>query len=175
MAAIRLIEHDALAALPPFTLMARAGDAVARLALAVAPHAARVLVFAGPGNNGGDGLEAATHPSDWGARSSVRRVASAAALPADAAQALAHATDAGVDIGPFDRAEEFAERPDLVIDALLGIGASRAAEGAIAEAIAAIAQFAGAVPASSRSTCPKGSTPIALSRSAAPASPPTTP
>ena len=48
-------------ALAPHTLMRRAGVAVARLALAVAPHARRVLVAAGPGNNGGDGLEAALH------------------------------------------------------------------------------------------------------------------
>ena len=38
-AATRRLESAALAAVAPFTLMARAGDAVARLALAVAPHA----------------------------------------------------------------------------------------------------------------------------------------
>ena len=41
--------------------MRRAGLAVARLALALAPHATRVWIAAGPGNNGGDGLEAALH------------------------------------------------------------------------------------------------------------------
>jgi NAD(P)H-hydrate repair Nnr-like enzyme with NAD(P)H-hydrate epimerase domain len=55
----RGIEADAALTLPPHTLMHRAGDAVARLALAVAPHSRRVWVAAGPGNNGGDGLEAA--------------------------------------------------------------------------------------------------------------------
>ena len=39
--------------------MQRAGEAAARLALALAPHARRVWIAAGPGNNGGDGIEAA--------------------------------------------------------------------------------------------------------------------
>ena len=42
-------------------LMDLAGWAGARLALAIAPHAQRIWIAAGPGNNGGDGLEAAIH------------------------------------------------------------------------------------------------------------------
>nr|WP_310740805.1 NAD(P)H-hydrate epimerase [Aquincola sp. J276] len=63
IAAARQIESAAAAVLPPHTLMQRAGLAVARLAQALAPHARRVCVLAGPGNNGGDGLEAALHPA----------------------------------------------------------------------------------------------------------------
>ena len=144
VAATRATEGAALAALPPFTLMARAGDAVARLALALAPHARRIVVFAGPGNNGGDGIEAATRLCGWGKRddgASRRRRRDAS--PADAAQALARAGDAGVEIRDFDADEAIgADRPDLVIDALLGIGASRAPEGAIAAAIGRIAALA---------------------------------
>ncbi|HEV7578157.1 MAG TPA: NAD(P)H-hydrate dehydratase [Caldimonas sp.] len=143
VAAIRKIESAALASLPPFTLMARAGAALARVALAVAPHAARIVVFAGPGNNGGDGIEAATRLADWGKAASVLRVAAAAALPADAAHALARAADAGVEVGAFDPDDAMADaRPDLVIDALLGIGASRPPEGEIAAAIARIGELA---------------------------------
>jgi ADP-dependent NAD(P)H-hydrate dehydratase / NAD(P)H-hydrate epimerase len=142
VAATRRIERDALAALPPFTLMARAGEAVARLALAIGPHAAKVVVFAGPGNNGGDGLEAAARLSDWGRNVTVRHLASRTALPADAAQALGHAIDAGTEVASFDAEERFANRPDVVIDALLGIGASRPPEGEIAAAIARIAELA---------------------------------
>ncbi|HNK54403.1 MAG TPA: NAD(P)H-hydrate epimerase, partial [Ottowia sp.] len=58
LAATRRIEATAQAALPPHTLMQRAGLATARLALALAPHARTVWVACGPGNNGGDGLEA---------------------------------------------------------------------------------------------------------------------
>ncbi|MES2482771.1 MAG: NAD(P)H-hydrate epimerase, partial [Pseudomonadota bacterium] len=53
VATTRKIEGEAAAALPPHTLMRRAGLAVARLALALAPHARTVWVACGPGNNGG--------------------------------------------------------------------------------------------------------------------------
>ena len=55
-----------LQTLSPTPLLQSAGLACARLALAVAPHARRVWVAAGPGNNGGDGLEAALHLHQWG-------------------------------------------------------------------------------------------------------------
>ena len=122
----RRVEGAALAALPPFTLMARAGEAVARLAIALVPHAGRIVVFAGPGNNGGDGIEAATRLCGWGKPTTVIRVGAVASLPSDASQALDRAREAGVDIRDFDADEAIgADRPDLVIDALLGIGASR--------------------------------------------------
>ena len=54
----RAIEGAAAVTLPAHTLMRRAGWAVARVALAIAPHAKTVWVAAGPGNNGGDGFEA---------------------------------------------------------------------------------------------------------------------
>ena len=61
VAACRQIEHLVMRPLPARTLMQRAGLAVARLALALAPHARVVWVACGPGNNGGDGFEAALH------------------------------------------------------------------------------------------------------------------
>jgi len=126
----RMLEQRAAAALPPYTLMARAGEAVARLALAIAPHAQRVWVAAGPGNNGGDGFEAACHLQRWGKQVTVSLTGDAAALPADARIALAHAQAAGVQLD-----DGMPDAPDLAIDALLGIGASRAPEGAIEAAI----------------------------------------
>lgn len=143
VASSRRIEAAAAAGVAPFTLMARAGDAVARLALALAPHARNVLVFAGPGNNGGDGIEAATRLCELGKDASVLLVGDLAALPNDAARAFLRAQQAGVSFGStraFDAASS--EPHGLVIDALLGIGASRAPAGAIASAIEGIAALA---------------------------------
>jgi len=126
----RALEQRAAAALPPYTLMARAGEAVARLALALAPHAQRFWIAAGPGNNGGDGLEAAGHLQRWGKEVTVSLIGDTAALPADAQTALARAQAAGVRIGG-----ETMDAPGLAIDALLGIGASRAPQGAVEAAI----------------------------------------
>ena len=66
VAATRELERLAAAGLPPHTLMQRAGLAVARLALALAPHARHIWIACGPGNNGGDGFEAAMHLHRWG-------------------------------------------------------------------------------------------------------------
>src|SRR5512138_55999 len=94
----RDIERRAGAALPAHELMRRAGRAVARLALALAPHAQRAWIAAGPGNNGGDGLEAAVHLRAAGRQVTVSFAGDASHLPDDARDALARAQAAGVDI-----------------------------------------------------------------------------
>jgi len=128
----RSLEAQAAATLPAGALMQRAGDAAARLALALAPHARRVWIAAGPGNNGGDGLEAARLLRGTGRDVGVLLVGAADALPADAAAALGRAREAGVAIDvPAGRLAT----GDLALDALLGIGGARAPEGALAEAI----------------------------------------
>jgi ADP-dependent NAD(P)H-hydrate dehydratase / NAD(P)H-hydrate epimerase len=128
----RRIETDAATGLPQETLMQRAGLAVARLALALAPHARSVTVFAGPGNNGGDGFEAALHLLRWGKRVDVVTLADAARQPADAHAALQRAQAAGVPIRSLDAA---AHAPDFAIDALLGIGVQRPLQGLMQEAV----------------------------------------
>lgn len=125
-AQVRQLE-PALQALSPTPLMQSAGLACARLALAVAPHARRVWVAAGPGNNGGDGLEAALHLHRWGKEVVVSLVASTGPGPTDAQAALQRAQQAGVRIQP-DLPKEWLQKmaaEDLCIDALLGIGANR--------------------------------------------------
>ena len=133
--ASRAIEQAALTLHPPHALMERAGLAVARLALALAPHARHICILAGPGNNGGDGLVAARHLHLAGKAVRVALLGDPGRLPADAAAAWRQAGAAGVEMAT-DRLQ--ADGADLVIDALLGIGARRAPEGAMAAAIAAI-------------------------------------
>ncbi|WP_425259702.1 NAD(P)H-hydrate dehydratase [Rubrivivax sp. RP6-9] len=130
-AASRVVEQRALAGNPPQALMQRAGLAVAQLALAWAPHAQRVQVLAGPGNNGGDGFVAALHLQRAGKAVQVAFFGDAARLPADAAWAHAAAAAAGVPISPAWQGDA----GDLAIDALLGLGTRRAPEGALADAI----------------------------------------
>jgi len=116
-----------LQALSPIPLMQNAGLACARLALAVAPHARRIWVAAGPGNNGGDGLEAALHLHQWGKEVVVSLVTSPGQGPADAQAALQRARQAGVRIQsgvPNDWLQQL-DAQDLCIDALLGVGATR--------------------------------------------------
>ncbi len=140
VAATRAIEQAALAGLPPHTLMARAGEAVARLASALAPHGRQVWIACGPGNNGGDGLLAAARlQARSAARLCVTLAADPAHLPADAAWALAHAQAAGVQINA-----EPPDQADLVIDALLGIGVQRPAQGRLAEHLDALNRLNGA-------------------------------
>lgn len=134
-AATRQIEQRTASALPPHTLMARAGLAVARLAMALAPHARCIWIACGPGNNGGDGLIAAMH---------LHRLAQASGsglqvvvtpafrdegkLPDDARHALRVACEAGLTLGNHPPAAF-----DLAIDALFGIGTTRPFEGATAD------------------------------------------
>ena len=127
VAGARALESAAAAALPPHTLMQRAGLAVARLALAVAPHARHVWVACGPGNNGGDGFEAALHLHRWGKPVTVTESGDEAKAPPDARASLQRAREAGV---RFDAAPPPVF--DLAIDAMLGIGSARPLAGALA-------------------------------------------
>lgn len=133
LAATRQLEAALAAGLPPHALMQRAGLATARLALAIAPHASTIWVACGPGNNGGDGLEAAVHLQQWGKTPIVTWLGSPDSAPADARASFERARSAGV---------QFADTPppdcDLCIDALLGIGATRPVQGPMAQWIGRI-------------------------------------
>ena len=128
-AATRRAEHKAQSALPPHTLMQRAGLSVARLAMAICPHARCIWIACGPGNNGGDGFEAARHLHRWGQKSGLTVVVTwtgvccaghgrVQALPPDAQAAYDAAIAAGVQVVTQPPAHF-----DLGIDALLGLGA----------------------------------------------------
>ena len=133
-AATRQLEQAWRQRLPAHSLMQRAGAAIARLALALAPHARQIWIACGPGNNGGDGLQAAAWLARHGAglgrgkgggappacRVLVSCTSAREHMPEDAQAAWQEAEEAGVqwvEGAPRDLGAE-----DLCIDALLGIG-----------------------------------------------------
>jgi len=129
----RAIEQLALAALlrqhlPAHTLMQRAGAAVFRLSAALAPHARRVWVACGGGNNGGDGLLAAVawqqRLQPLGGQVCVTWLGDAQRLPDDARHAWALAQQAGL-----HGSDQPPDSPDLAIDAVFGLGLEQAVRG----------------------------------------------
>ncbi|MYM83551.1 NAD(P)H-hydrate dehydratase [Duganella sp. FT50W] len=136
VAELRAIERAAAATLPPGALMQRAGQSGANAALDLLPMStaqARVLVLAGPGDNGGDALEAAAHLSFTGAQVTLIHYPpadpSAASTERQAALARAQSSDAR-----FRAAEDAniaGTEWNLVIDGLFGIGLTRPIGGAL--------------------------------------------
>ena len=70
-AEIHDIEARALSGLQPPGLMERAGLAAAEIARKITVSGGRVLIFAGPGNNGGDAFVVARHLKSWWFKVSV--------------------------------------------------------------------------------------------------------
>ena len=129
-ASTRQAEAAAAALLPAHTLMQRAGLAVARLARALAPHARQIWIACGPGNNGGDGLEAAMHLHQQGLPVVVTCLGQPERLPDDARRSWQRARDSGVCFAHQPPAELGSQ--DLCIDALLGIGLSASGQHVLA-------------------------------------------
>lgn len=132
IAELRQTETSAAARLSTGTLMQRAGSAAARLALSMLQSAPgkNILVLAGPGNNGGDALEAAQRLAEEGCRLTVLLFAEARSQPLDARNALERVRDASHKnlhfADPVAEAEAvFSGTWDLVIDGLFGIGLRR--------------------------------------------------
>jgi hydroxyethylthiazole kinase-like uncharacterized protein yjeF len=125
------------------TLMENAGRGVASALIEEIPRLAerRVVVVCGKGNNGGDGLVAARHLARLGIAPLVLLVTGEAELHGDAETNLARAKSAGVaieevqDAAAWSRAKAGIDRESVVLDALLGTGATGGARGAIARVI----------------------------------------
>lgn len=132
VADIRAIEAHAFAGTPRPPLMARAGSAAAACARALLGERTRVLVLAGPGNNGGDAFVAARELRESWLDVEVVFTGTADRLPADALDAFERWRAVGgttVPSLPPDRSW------DLVIDGLFGIGLERDVTGAHAALI----------------------------------------
>lgn len=144
VAELRAIEHAAMSSLPPHTLMQRAGMAAAALAIELAKvPEARILAVAGPGNNGGDAIEAASRLCDAGQDVHVLLLADPATLQGDAAAAYQRACNHGVPIHPATSATDlFSQSWNLALDGLFGIGLARPITGAMREAVDSINRLA---------------------------------
>jgi hydroxyethylthiazole kinase-like uncharacterized protein yjeF len=150
VAEIRAIEHAAAAVLPDGALMQRAGQSGANAALDMLPFStnhARVLVLAGPGNNGGDALEAAAHLAYAGANVTILHYPPTAEPSAERETALqrARVSDARfADIDDtVDGAGSLVAGTDwsLVVDGLFGIGLKRPLSGAMRALVEAVNQL----------------------------------
>ena len=120
-------------------LMEKAGAAVAEAALEMLEGRGRVLVLAGPGNNGGDGFVAARMLRARGLAVDVALLGERERLKGDAAWAAEEWAGEVLPVEPLVEAKEHAfDAYDLVIDALFGAGLDRPLEGAAA-ALAALA------------------------------------
>jgi hydroxyethylthiazole kinase-like uncharacterized protein yjeF len=130
---IRAIDRGWAQSHPDVSLMERAGAAAAELAPTLAAErGGRILVVAGPGNNGGDALVAAHLLAARGMPVTVVSRADPARLPADAARAWQAWREAG--------GSAVADIPDgsfaLAIDGLFGVGLERDVGGEAARWIA---------------------------------------
>jgi ADP-dependent NAD(P)H-hydrate dehydratase / NAD(P)H-hydrate epimerase len=126
--------------MPAAVLMENAGQALAAAALALGSPRGRFLVLCGPGNNGGDGLVAARVLAMRGRAVSVELVAEPQKLTGEAERNWRALAASGVKAAPISGTDAVGEG-DVVIDALLGTGLSRAPEGRLAAAIERIDAF----------------------------------
>ncbi|MGD0115751.1 MAG: NAD(P)H-hydrate dehydratase [Dehalococcoidia bacterium] len=122
---------------PVEKLMENAGRGVAEQvrALLGTVKGRRIVVLAGPGNNGGDGLVAARYLHDWGAEVRVYLLAQRRADDANLPELVKREidiTDAESDPS-FAALDRFLSDAELIVDALLGTGRARPIEANLAQ------------------------------------------
>src|SRR5215212_1461285 len=142
MRALEQAAVDAGATWP--SLMEQAGWGVAQIAMQQLGDAAgkRVLVLVGPGNNGGDGLVVARHLHDAGAVVTLYLWRRDTAADANGQRCRERGIAEYAVSSDSTRAElqQLLAESDLVVDALLGAGISRAVECEAAEIIERVNQ-----------------------------------
>ena len=139
------IDRKAIAELgiPGTVLMENAGIRVVEVLARVIDELgeADVVVVAGKGNNGGDGLVVARHLHNMGLRPSVLLLASKDEVRGDAGVNLSIALNMGIPVAevlsPEDwkRFKKALTRADLIVDAVFGTGLTKPAEGLFARVI----------------------------------------
>ncbi len=118
-----------------YALMQRAGQAAWRALLLHWPAAQRIVVVCGPGNNGGDGYVLARLAHQSGRAVGVLHLAEHVPRTPLAQRACTEYVAAG---GRIDLFPETPPQAELIVDALFGIGLSRAADESAAALIGAI-------------------------------------
>ena len=105
-----------------FALMQRAGAAAAQEILQAFPGPRRILILAGPGNNGGDGSVMASVLASGGCVVALRCPRAGSELKGDAAIAFS-GIPPSVSVAR-DVSEEDISECDLIVDAMLGTGSA---------------------------------------------------
>ncbi len=118
-----------------YVLMQRAGQAAWRHVLQYWPSAQRITVVCGPGNNGGDGYVLACLAHRSGRKVRVLHLAEDVPRTPLAQRACTEYVASG---GRIEIFPEVLPQGDLVVDALFGIGLSRAADAFAAALIDAV-------------------------------------
>ncbi len=142
---IRGIESMANTALPPESLMRAAGKDAADLARKlIGDRHGKILILAGPGNNGGDALEVAQLLSKEGFEVQLALCADPTRYSADAQQSLHRARAGRVQfLSDALIPEEIFANCSLVVDGLFGIGLSKPIVGAMATLIERLNRLSG--------------------------------
>lgn len=109
----------------------------------------QILVLVGPGNNGGDGLVAARHLHDWGARVHIHLCSERSYDDANYVIVRERGipctiTSEDQDLSNLD---SILSSSDVVIDALFGTGKLRPLEGAVKQILARLSQVKELMPA----------------------------
>jgi hydroxyethylthiazole kinase-like uncharacterized protein yjeF len=134
---LRAIEALALEGLPPGSLMRRAGQEAAQLAVRLlSPNHenANVLVLAGPGNNGGDALEMAVVLAENRMNVSVLQISTRKSPSVEASLARKHAINSNIKwedaLSIQNTIKSLLSRQwDLMVDGMFGIGLKEPLDG----------------------------------------------
>lgn len=129
--------------IPGALLMENAGIQVVRAVLArfSNPDRERIVVVAGKGNNGGDGLVVARHFFNMGAKPEVLLLAKAEEVKGDAALNLGIARRLGIPVAEIETKRDWTSRrkalsrATIVIDAIFGTGLLKPLDGLFARAV----------------------------------------
>jgi NAD(P)H-hydrate epimerase len=134
-------EYDRIAieerGIPGSVLMEHAGRGAAGVALEMLGAKRRAVVLAGPGNNGGDGFVVARHLLNSGHTVETFLAAKRAGFKGDALLNLGALEAMGAKVfelggeTDLEAVRKSVREADLVVDALLGTGMTRPADGAI--------------------------------------------